>query len=51
MKKIYAQEEKIYQFQDNGRKAVFKIGKMYTDTVQKEFLSVKASREWTPKEL
>ena len=51
MEKIFAREEKICEFQDNARKAVAKIGKMCTDTVQKEFLSVKASREWTPKEL
>ncbi len=51
MEKIYAREEMICEFQDNTRKAVAKIGKMGTDTVQKKFLSVKASREWTPKEL
>ena len=51
MEKIYAREEKICEFQDNACKAVAKIEKMCTDTVQKEFLSVKASREWTPKDL
>lgn len=51
MEKIYAREEKICEFQDNARKAVAKIGKMCTDTVQKEFLSVKASKDWTPMEL
>lgn len=45
MEKIYAQEEKIYKFQDNAYKAVAKIGKMYTYIVQKEFFSVKASRK------
>ncbi len=45
MKRIFAREEKICEFQDNARKAVAKIGKMYTDTVQKKFLSVKASNE------
>ena len=44
MEKIFAREEKIYEFQDIARKAVAKIGKICTDTVQKEFLSVKASR-------
>ncbi len=51
MEKIFAWEEKICKFQDNARKAVAKIGKRCTDKVQKEFLSVKASREWTPKKL
>ena len=51
MEKIYAREEKICEFQDNARKAIAKIEKMCTKTVQKEFLLVKASRDWTPKEL
>ena len=51
MEKIYAREEKIWKFQFNARKAVSKMRMMCTDTVQKKFLSVKASREWTPKEL
>ena len=51
MKKIYAQEEKICEFQDNARKSVAKIGKVCTDKIQKEFLLVKASRKWTPKVL
>ena len=51
MEKIFAQEKKICKLQDNSRKVVTKIGKMCTYTVQKEFLSVKASREWTPKQL
>ena len=51
MEKIFVREKKICEFQDNARKAVAKIGKMYTDIVQKEFLFVKASREWTSKEL
>ena len=51
MEKIYAREEKICEFEDNARKAIAKIGKMCTETVQKEFLSVKASRYWTPKDL
>ncbi len=51
MEKIYARDEKIREFQDNARKTVVKIRKMCTDTVQKEFLSVKASKEWIPKDL
>ncbi len=45
MEKIFAREEKICEFEDNFRKAVAKIGKMCTDTVQKEFSSVKAFKE------
>ena len=41
---IFAQEEKIYEFQENARKAVAKIGKMCTDKVQMKVLSVKALR-------
>lgn len=41
MEKIYAQQEKIVKFKNNARKAITKIGKMCTDTVQKEFFSVK----------
>ncbi len=33
MKKIFAREEKICEYQDNARKGVAKIGKMCTDTV------------------
>ena len=51
MEKIFAREEKICEFQDNTRKAVAKIEKMCTDTVQKEFFSIKTLREWTPKKL
>ena len=51
MEKIFTREEKICEFEDNARKAVAKIGKMCTDTVQKEFLSVKVSKEWTPQDL
>ncbi len=45
MERFYACYGKIYEFEDNARKAIAKIGKMCTETVQKEFLSVKASRE------
>ncbi len=51
MERIYPQEEKICEFQNNARKAGAKIGNMCTDTVQKELHSVKASMKWTPKEL
>ena len=51
MEKIFAQKEKIWEFRNNARKAIAKIRKMCTDTVKKKFLSVKTSREWTPKEL
>ena len=51
MEKVYAWEEKIYEFQDNAHKMTAKIGKMCTDKVQKKFLSVKASRDWIPKKL
>lgn len=51
MKKIYAWEEKICEFQNNAYKAIAKIGKMYTNIVQKEFFLVKALKEWTFKDL
>lgn len=52
MEKIYARGDNICEFQDNACKAIAKTGKMCTiDTVRMEFLSVKASKEWTPKEL
>lgn len=34
---------KKIEFQDNAFKTITKIGKIYTDTVWKEFLLVKAS--------
>lgn len=51
MKKNYACNEKICKFEDNAHKAIAKIKKICTETVQKKFLSVKALREWTPKKL
>ena len=36
MEKIFARKEKICEFQGNARKAVAKIGKICTDTVQKK---------------
>ena len=44
MEKIFAREEKICEFEDNARKAVAKIRKICTDTVQKEFFLVKISK-------
>ncbi len=67
MEKIFAREEKICEFEDNARITVAKmkicefednaritvakIGKMCTDTVQKEIFLVKTSKQWTPKDL
>ena len=67
IEKIFAREEKICEFEDNARITVAKIkicefednvritvskiGKMCTDTVQKEFFLVKTSKQWTPKDL
>lgn len=45
IEKIYAWEEKICEFQNNAHNIIAKIGKMYTKTVQKEFFSVKASKD------
>ena len=50
-KKIYTQEEKICKFTDNACNIIAKIRKMYTKMVQKEFLSVKASKNWIFKNL
>ncbi len=47
MEKIIAKEEKICEFEGNAQKAVANIGKMCTDRVQKEFLLLNASKEWT----
>ncbi len=45
IEKILVWEKKICEFHDNARKTTPKIGKIYTDTVQKEFFCVKVSRE------
>ncbi len=42
MEKIYTREEKISEFQDNTSTAKAKIKKICTETIQKNFLSVKA---------
>lgn len=48
---IYAQQENIVEFEDNTCKAIARIGKMCVDTVQKKFVSAKASSKWTFKNL
>ncbi len=49
--RIYQRWEKIRDFDLDVRKTAAMISKMCTDTVQKEFLAVKTSTEWDPKEL
>lgn len=49
IEKIFDQDKKIKEFQDNRCKEVAKIGKMCIDTIPKKFLSLKASREWSSK--
>lgn len=51
MENIFAKEKKICEFEDNTWKVVAKIRKMYTHIIQKEFLSLKASKEWTSQDL
>lgn len=51
MEKIFAREEKICELQDNTRKAVAKIGEIFTNTIHKGFRLVKASKEWTFQDL
>lgn len=45
IKKIFAREEKICEFEDNALKTIAKIGKICTNTVQKELFLVKAFKE------
>lgn len=45
IKKIYACNKKICEFQDNICKAISKIGKMYSKKVPKKFLLAKTSRD------
>ena len=49
--RIYQRWEKIQDFDLNVIKTTAKISRMCSDTVQKEFLAVKNSTEWDPKEL
>lgn len=51
IEKIFVWERKICEFNDNARKAIGKIGKKYTDIVQKQFLSVETSRKWILKKV
>lgn len=45
MKKIFAKEGRICEFKDHTWKIIVKIGKIYTDMVQKEFFLVKTLKE------
>ncbi len=49
--RIYQRWEKIQDFDLDVRKTAAKISRICTDIVQKEFLTVKTSTEWNPKEL
>lgn len=49
--RIYQRWKKVRDFDLDVRKTAAKISRMCTDTVQKEFLAVKTSTEWDPKEL
>lgn len=51
IEKIYAREKKIIEFQDIACKAIAKMGKMYTDNIQKKFLLIKVLSKWTSKNL
>ena len=51
MKKIYIWDEKIIKFQINACKEIAKIGKMCSDTIQKEFYLIKTLNKWTFKDL
>ena len=50
-KPVYQQWEKIWDFHLDVQKTAAKISRMCADTLQKEFLAVKISTEWDPKEL
>ncbi|MCJ1347562.1 hypothetical protein MMC31_005787 [Peltigera leucophlebia] len=49
--RIYQRWKEIRDFDLDLRKTTAKISRMCTDTVQKEFLAVKTSTKWDPKEL
>lgn len=49
--RIYQRWQLIQNFDQNLRKTATKVSKMCTNTVQKEFLAIKPSNEWDPKEL
>lgn len=48
---VYQRSLKIKDFTDNARRTMAKIGRMCTETVQKEFLSQKDFASWTLKVL
>ncbi len=49
--RIYQRWKRIWDFNLDVRKTAAKISRICTDTVQKEFLTVKNSTEWDPKKL
>ena len=49
--RVYQRFLKIKDFTDDARRTVAKIGRMCTETVQKEFLSQKDLAAWTPQAL
>lgn len=49
--RIYQCWQLIQDFEQDLRQTTSKISRMCTDTVQKEFLAIKPSNEWEPKEL
>lgn len=49
--RIYQRSLKIKEHTDDTRRTVAKIGRMCTETVQKEFLVSKPLTTWTPKDL
>lgn len=49
--RIYQRWQLIQDFDQDVREAATKISRMCTDTVQNEFLAIKPSNEWDPKEL
>lgn len=48
MEQIYQCSLKIKDFDDDSRQTIAKIGRMCTETVQKEFLSLKDLAAWNP---
>ena len=51
IERIYQQYLKFKEFSDNARRTVAKMERMYTETVQKEFLALKLLTTWNPKDL
>lgn len=48
---IYQRFLKVKKFSDDTRWTVAKVGRMCTETVEKEFSALKSLTTWTPKEL